>query len=143
MRIVFIGTGDIGVPALEWLLANSGHTVSAVVTQPDKPAGRRLELTPSPIKVLAQSHRIPVLQPRRIRDRSVTEQASLTSSAAWLASSPSTETTPWRCASPPYLSRARRVSPCTARELRGASPTRAQVVASDLDEDAAAYLRRG
>src|SRR4051812_2434715 len=68
MRIVFIGTGDIGLPALEWLLAQSGHAVPAVVTQPDKPAGRRQELTASPIKLLAQERGVPVLQPGRIRD---------------------------------------------------------------------------
>jgi methionyl-tRNA formyltransferase len=66
MRILFIGAGDIGLPALTWLLA-SGHEIAALFTQPDKPAGRRLELLPSPVKQLALDHRIPVFQPAKIR----------------------------------------------------------------------------
>ena len=74
MRIVFLGTGDIGLPTLEWLLSRREHAVTAVVTQPDKPAGRRMELTPSPIKLLAQARGIPVLQPRRIREEAALEE---------------------------------------------------------------------
>jgi len=66
MRVVFIGTGDIGLPALRWLLAR--HQVAAVVAQPDKPAGRKQELAPPPTKLLALEHGTPVLQPRRIRE---------------------------------------------------------------------------
>ena len=49
MRIVFIGTGEIGVPTLRALL-DSGHEVVAVVTQPDKPVGREQRIEPPPIK---------------------------------------------------------------------------------------------
>ena len=66
MRILYIGTGDIGLPALKWLLG-SGHDVAAVYTQPDKPAGRKMELLASPIKRLALDHGIPVFQPAKIR----------------------------------------------------------------------------
>jgi len=66
MRILYIGTGDIGLPALEWLL-QSGHEIAAVFTQPDKPAGRKMELHPSPVKQLALAHGIPVLQPVKMR----------------------------------------------------------------------------
>jgi methionyl-tRNA formyltransferase len=66
MRIVYIGTGDIGLPALGWLLA-SGHQIAAVFTQPDKPAGRSMELRPSPIKQLALQHGVPVFQPVKMR----------------------------------------------------------------------------
>jgi len=67
MRILYIGAGDIGLPALTWLLG-SGHQIAAVVTQPDKPAGRKLELKPSPVKQLALAHGVPVFQPVKIRD---------------------------------------------------------------------------
>lgn len=67
MRILFIGTGDIGLPSLEWLLYTPKHQVVAVVTQPDKPAGRKLVLTPPQVKVRAQAAGIPVLQPAKIR----------------------------------------------------------------------------
>jgi len=66
MRILYIGTGDIGLPALGWLLG-SGHEIAAVFTQPDKPAGRSMELRPSPIKLLALEHGVPVFQPAKIR----------------------------------------------------------------------------
>lgn len=67
MRILFIGTGDIGLPALEWLLGSSKHEVVGVITQPDKPAGRKLVLTPPEVKVRALAAGLPVLQPPRIR----------------------------------------------------------------------------
>jgi methionyl-tRNA formyltransferase len=68
MRIVYMGTGDIGLPSLRSLLDAPEHEVVAVVTQPDKPAGRRLELVGSPIKLLAQERGLPILQPVRIRE---------------------------------------------------------------------------
>jgi len=69
MRVLYIGSGGIGLPALESLLDPvSGHELVGVVAQPDKPAGRRQELTPPPTKVLAAAHGIPVFQPRRIRE---------------------------------------------------------------------------
>lgn len=68
MRILFIGTGDIGLPSLEWLLYTPKHQVVGVVTQPDKPAGRKLVLTPPQVKVRAEAAGIPVLQPKKIRE---------------------------------------------------------------------------
>ncbi|MDB6005449.1 MAG: Methionyl-tRNA formyltransferase [Prosthecobacter sp.] len=67
MRILFIGTGDIGLPSLDWLLSTSKHTVVGVVTQPDKPVGRKQVLTPPQIKVRALAAGITVLQPLKIR----------------------------------------------------------------------------
>jgi methionyl-tRNA formyltransferase len=68
MRILFIGTGDIGVPALGRLFRSHEHEVAAVITQPDKPAGRKQELQPSPVKQVAEQHGITVFQPRSIRE---------------------------------------------------------------------------
>ena len=67
MRIVFLGTGDIGLPSLDALLESPDHEVVAVVTQPDKPVGRKMVLTPPQVKVRALAAGIPVLQPPRIR----------------------------------------------------------------------------
>ncbi len=67
MRLLFIGTGDIGLPSLEWLIATAKHELVGVVTQPDKPAGRRLVLTPPQVKVRAMAAGLPVLQPPKIR----------------------------------------------------------------------------
>jgi methionyl-tRNA formyltransferase len=67
MRILYIGTGDIGLPSLAWLLATPKHEVVGVITQPDKPVGRKLVLTPPQIKVQAIAAGIPVIQPERLR----------------------------------------------------------------------------
>ncbi len=67
MRILYIGTGAIGLPALRSLLENPAHEVCGVICQPDKPVGRKQVLTPPATKVLAMEHNVPVHQPRRIR----------------------------------------------------------------------------
>jgi methionyl-tRNA formyltransferase len=67
MRVLFIGTGDIGLPSLEWLLATAKHEVVGVITQPDKPVGRKQVLTPPQIKVRALAAGLTVLQPPKIR----------------------------------------------------------------------------
>ena len=69
MRIVFFGTAEFAVPSLEALLAE-GHDLLAVVTQPDKPQGRGRQMVPSPVKMAAERHGLPVLQPRRVRHES-------------------------------------------------------------------------
>ncbi|MBQ4332541.1 MAG: methionyl-tRNA formyltransferase [Clostridia bacterium] len=66
MRLIFMGTPDFAVPSLERLLAD-GHTVSLVVTQPDKPVGRKQILTPPAVKVCALTHGLPVYQPASMR----------------------------------------------------------------------------
>ncbi len=66
MKVLFMGTPDYAKGALEALI-QAGHEITAVVTQPDKPKGRGRELVPPPVKVCAQSHGIPVMQPRRIK----------------------------------------------------------------------------
>lgn len=64
-KIVFMGTPDFAVPALQLLIAH--HHVTGVVTQPDRPAGRSRQPQPSPVKQTAIQHGIPVLQPEKIR----------------------------------------------------------------------------
>ncbi len=66
MNVVFMGTPDFAVPTLEMLI-EEGHTISAVVTQPDKPKGRGKKSSMPPIKEVAVKHDLPVLQPERIR----------------------------------------------------------------------------
>ncbi len=68
MRIVFMGTPDFAVPSLEALVA-AGHQVCGVFSQPDKPVGRHQnKLQPTPVKVCAMEHEIPVFQPTTLRD---------------------------------------------------------------------------
>lgn len=66
MRLVFAGTPEFARVALDALLA-AGHEVPLVLTQPDRPAGRGLKLTPSPVKQAALAAGIPVAQPRSLR----------------------------------------------------------------------------
>ncbi len=66
LRIVFAGTPEFAASHLQALL-DSEHSVIAVYTQPDRPAGRGQKLTPSPVKQLASKHNIPVLQPLNLR----------------------------------------------------------------------------
>jgi methionyl-tRNA formyltransferase len=67
MNIVFFGTPEFAVPCLEALL-KSRHKVIAAVTQPDRPAGRKHEIIPSPVKKSAITHAIPVMQPEKAKD---------------------------------------------------------------------------
>ncbi len=67
MKVVFIGTGDIGLPSLKHLIASPDHELLAVVTQPDKPVGRRQELTPPEVKRVALEAGLPVHQPDKLR----------------------------------------------------------------------------
>ncbi len=67
LNIVFFGTPDIGLKSLEYLYNSDKFNVQAVVTNPDRPSGRGHKLTPSPIKVFALNHNIPVFQPKSIR----------------------------------------------------------------------------
>ncbi|HCP92340.1 MAG TPA: methionyl-tRNA formyltransferase, partial [Spartobacteria bacterium] len=73
MRIIFIGTGEIGVPTLQ-ALQKSEHEIVAVVTQPDKPVGRDQHIEASPIKKALAGTKMSILQPARIKDRQVIEE---------------------------------------------------------------------
>jgi methionyl-tRNA formyltransferase len=67
MKVIFAGTPDFAAAALAALI-DSRHTVVAVLTQPDRPAGRGMKLQPSPVKQLAQAHALPVQQPATLKD---------------------------------------------------------------------------
>lgn len=67
MKIIFMGTPDIGVKSLEYLIGKENIEVCAVVTQPDKPSGRGQKLTPPPVKTIAANNNIKTLQPKKIR----------------------------------------------------------------------------
>ena len=73
IRIVFMGTPDFAVASLQRLLG-AGCLVVAVVTAPDRPSGRGLHLTPSPVKKAAEGANLPVLQPEKLRDPAFLEQ---------------------------------------------------------------------
>lgn len=75
IKIVFFGTPDIGLKSLEYLHNSDKIEVAAVVTQPDKPAGRGHKLQMSPIKKFAIENSIPVFQPKSIRKEPEIQEA--------------------------------------------------------------------
>ncbi|CAH0258998.1 methionyl-tRNA formyltransferase [Peribacillus sp. Bi134] len=72
-KIIFMGTPDFSVPVLKRII-DEGYDVIAVVTQPDRPVGRKKVLTPPPVKVEAEKHGIPVYQPEKIREKEELEK---------------------------------------------------------------------
>jgi methionyl-tRNA formyltransferase len=73
VRILFFGSPEFAVPSLDALL-NAGHEVVAVVSQPDRPAGRGHGTTPPPVKVAAESRGLTVLQPAKVSDPAPVEE---------------------------------------------------------------------
>ncbi len=68
VRVCFFGTPDFATVALKALLEDEHFEVVGVVTQPDRPSGRKLQLTPSPVKSLALSHQLKVLSPESLKN---------------------------------------------------------------------------
>jgi methionyl-tRNA formyltransferase len=78
IRIAFLGTPEISKEFLECLIKDEHFEVIGVVTQPDRPSGRKMQLTPSPVKVLAQSLGLEVLSPESVNSPEI-----LSKIAAW------------------------------------------------------------
>lgn len=76
LRVLYFGTPQFAVPTLERLLGSSHHVVG-VITQPDRPRGRGQHVTASPVKVVAEAHGVPVLQPTQLRDAAFLDQVRL------------------------------------------------------------------
>lgn len=70
MKIIFMGTPEFAVPHLEALLS-SGYHVACVLTQPDRPRSRGRRYLPTPVKVFAEQHRIPVFTPKNLKGREI------------------------------------------------------------------------
>ena len=70
MRVLFMGTPDFAVSALEALIA-AGHDICGVYTRQDTPKNRGMKMMPPPVKVTALTHNIPVFQPKTLRDPEV------------------------------------------------------------------------
>lgn len=75
MRIIYLGTPEFAVPTLKALIEEDGFDVVAVLCQPDRPKGRGKKVQPPPVKELALTHQIRVLQPEKLsRDKAVVEE---------------------------------------------------------------------
>jgi methionyl-tRNA formyltransferase len=75
MNIIFMGTPEFAVPSLEALL-HSNHKISSVVTVPDKPQGRGLKISRSPVKEFSLEHNLKVLQPESLKDKNFIQEVS-------------------------------------------------------------------
>jgi methionyl-tRNA formyltransferase len=129
MRIVFLGTGEIGVPALRALAER--HDIAAVFTQPDRPAGRDLKLRPSPVKVAAEALGIPVLQPEKIRrPEAVAELAAFAAEVIVVAAYG--QILPKRILELPRLG-CLNIHASLLPRHRGASPIHAAILAGDAE----------
>ncbi len=67
VRVCFLGTPDFAATHLKMLLADDHYEVVGVVTQPDRPSGRKMQLTPSPVKILAEQFKLPIVTPENLR----------------------------------------------------------------------------
>lgn len=74
VRVVFLGTPEFARHHLQGLLKDEHFHVVGVATQPDRPSGRNMRLTPSPVKQLALEQNIPVITPEKVNDLGVLEQ---------------------------------------------------------------------
>ncbi|MDD5127615.1 MAG: methionyl-tRNA formyltransferase [Dehalococcoidales bacterium] len=128
MRLVFFGSPEFAVPALEHLLVN-GHQVAAVYTQPDRPAGRGRALVPPPVKEAALRRGLPVYQPERLKDPAEVEQlAKLAPEAIVVAAfgqilpQSVLDIPPFKCIN---------VHPSLLPRFRGAAPVPAAILSGD------------
>ncbi len=76
VRILFFGTSDFAVPSLEALVKDGRFEIVAVVTQPDRAAGRHAELTKPPVKIAAENLGLPVLQFEKVKSDDAHEALS-------------------------------------------------------------------
>jgi len=77
IKTIFFGTSEFAVPALEALRNNARFEIVGVVTQPDRPTGRKKIITPSPVKIAAEKLKIPVLQPEKLKDEAIAQIVAL------------------------------------------------------------------
>jgi methionyl-tRNA formyltransferase len=83
MRLIFAGTPEFAAAALAALI-EAGHDIVLVLTRPDRPAGRGMKLTPSPVKQLAVQHGLSVLQPAALKDAEVQAQLAAVNADAMI-----------------------------------------------------------
>jgi len=66
-KVIFIGTSHFALPVLEGLVKND-YQILAVITAPDRPSGRKNQITPPPVKEIALKHKLRILQPEKISE---------------------------------------------------------------------------
>lgn len=130
MKILFFGTAAFAVPSLKQLQTD-GHEIVGVVTQPDKPVGRRQELTPSPIKKAAKELGIPVFEPTTLKDEAAQKTLSELKPDVIVVVAYGKIIPPWLLELPKHG--AINVHPSLLPKYRGASPLPAPIVNGDAE----------
>lgn len=130
MSIVFIGTPDFAVPSLR-RLAKAGHKIAAVVTQPDRPAGRGRRAAPPPVKTAAEQLGLRVLQPETLRDPAVVAEIAALEPEVLVAVAYGQLLRPDVLAIAPKG--VLNVHPSLLPRWRGASPITAAILAGDVE----------
>ncbi len=130
-RIVFMGSGDFGVPALQALHQQSWGELVALVTQPDRPAGRGMKLRPAPIKEAAMALGVPVLQPARLRALESIAQIHALAPDVIVVAAYGQWIPPEVFAAPPFQSL--NIHPSLLPRHRGAAPAMSAILAGDTE----------
>jgi len=148
MRIIFMGTPEFALPALDYLIS-SEHEVVAVYTQSDKPAGRWRGLTPSVVKKAALAYGLPILQPHSLKQPEEKErlanlrpQAIVVASFGQLLPPSILDIPPFGCLNihPSLLPRHRGPSPIAAAILAGDETTGVSIMLMDKGMDTGPLL---
>ena len=136
MRIIFFGTPEFGAIILEKLIQTDLKPV-LVVTAPDKPIGRKQLVTPPPVKVIAEKHNIPVLQPERL-DQTINYQLK-TINPDLIVLAAYGQIIPKEILELPKFG-ALNVHPSLLPKYRGASPIQAAILNGDTETGATIML---
>lgn len=87
LKIFFCGTPQFSLPALRKLASNTDFKIELIVTQPDRPKGRGIKLQASPVKILAEELKIPVIQPENLKGLKLSEDKILSGGEVGVAAS--------------------------------------------------------
>lgn len=130
VKVIFAGTPKFAACALQALIASS-HEVLLAVTQPDRPAGRGQQPLPSPVKQLAQAHRLPLLQPATLKDAAIQSELARVRAEVMVVAAYGV------ILPPPVLAAARHgainVHASLLPRWRGAAPIQRALLAGDLE----------
>ncbi len=130
-RVVFMSASDFGIPAFKALLAHPQYEVAGLVTQPDRPAGRGRKMSAPPIKRVALSADVPVLQPQRLRDPEAIERVKELKADVIVVAAYGQWIPPEVYDAPPY--RTLNIHPSLLPRHRGAAPAMSAILAGDQE----------
>lgn len=150
MRILFLGTPEFAVPSLKTLIGSS-HEIVAVITQPDKPKGRKLQLAPPPVKEIALAHQFECLQPESLKEEGIQERASKLAPDICVVVAYGKIIPPWLLELPPHgclnihaslLPRYRGAAPMQRAIMNGEKETGVSIMLLDEGMDTGPVLRQ-